>query len=118
MDQKTKLVEQIKKWVKIDNEIKQLKKEENTRKKIQKQISSELIETMRENEIDEFNIKNGKLVYTKQNIKKPITKKNLMDILSKYFESTEKANILTEYIDENREVTEKETIKFKPNNDL
>ena len=30
-----------------------------------------------------------------------------MDILSKYFESTEKANILTEYIDENREVTEK-----------
>ena len=117
MSHKQILVEQIKKWVKIDNEIKQLKKEENSRKKIQKEISAQLIETMRENEIDEFNIKNGKLVYSKHNVKKPITKKNLTEILAKYFNDLEKASILTEYIDENREINEKETITFKPTHD-
>ena len=93
-----------------------MKKEENSRKKIQKEISTQLIEIMRDNEIDEFNIKNGKLVYSKQNIKKPITKKNLVEILAKYFDNIEKANTLTEYIDDNREVNEKEIIKFKPGN--
>jgi hypothetical protein len=117
MDQKQVLAEQIKKWVKIDNEIKQLKKEENSRKKIQKEISAQLIETMRENEIDEFNLKNGKLVYSKHNVKKPITKRNLVTILAKYFDDTDQANVLTEYIDDNREVSEKETIKFKQMND-
>lgn len=117
MDQKQVLAEQIKKWVKIDNEIKQLKKEENSRKKIQKEISAQLIETMRENEIDEFNLKNGKLVYSKHNVKKPITKRNLITILAKYFDDTDQANVLTEYIDDNREVSEKETIKFKQMND-
>ena len=117
MDQKQVLAEQIKKWVKIDNEIKQLKKEENSRKKIQKEISAQLIETMRENEIDEFNLKNGKLVYSKHNVKKLITKRNLITILAKYFDDTDQANVLTEYIDDNREVSEKETIKFKQMND-
>lgn len=117
MDQKQVLAEQIKKWVKIDNEIKQLKKEENSRKKIQKEISVQLIETMRENEIDEFNLKNGKLVYSKHNVKKPITKRNLVTILAKYFDDVTQANLLTEYIDDNREVSEKETIKFKQMND-
>lgn len=117
MDQKQVLAEQIKKWVKIDNEIKQLKKEENSRKKIQKEISVQLIETMRENEIDEFNLKNGKLVYSKHNVKKPITKRNLVTILAKYFDDATQANLLTEYIDDNREVSEKETIKFKQMND-
>ena len=117
MDQKQVLAEQIKKWVKIDNEIKQLKKEENSRKKVQKEISAQLIETMRENEIDEFNLKNGKLVYSKHNVKKPITKRNLVTILAKYFDDTDQANVLTEYIDDNREVSEKETIKFKQMND-
>lgn len=117
MNQKQVLAEQIKKWVKIDNEIKQLKKEENSRKKIQKEISAQLIETMRENEIDEFNLKNGKLVYSKHNVKKPITKRNLVTILAKYFDDTDQANLLTEYIDDNREVSEKETIKFKQMND-
>lgn len=114
MEQKAKIIESIKRWVKIDNEIKQLKKEENTRKKILKEISNTLIETMRENEIDEFSIKNGKLMYSKQNVKKPITKKNLVDILSKYYDDSEEAQRVTEFIDENREVKEKEVLKFKP----
>ena len=41
---------------------------------------------MSENEIDEFDLKDGKLVYAKKSVKKPITKKALMDILSKYYE--------------------------------
>ena len=41
---------------------------------------------MSENDIDEFNTKTGKIVYTKRNVKKPITKKMLLNILTKYTE--------------------------------
>lgn len=113
MNDKSILLENIRKWVKIENEIKNLKKEQNTRKKIQKEISSEIMDVMKKNEIDEFTIKNGKLVYSKQNVKKPITKKYLFDILSKYFDDEDKAGEVNTFIHENRETHEVESIKFK-----
>ena len=69
METKDQLVNAIKKWVKIDNEIRQLQKELNNRKKEKTGLSSELMGVMRKNEIDNINISNGKLIYTKKNIK-------------------------------------------------
>ena len=65
---KDQLVKTITEWVKIDNEIRQLKKEENIRTTQQKKISKQLIEIMRKNEIDEVDLNNGKLMYTKKNV--------------------------------------------------
>ena len=62
MDSKNSLVNAIKIWVKKDNEIRQLKKEERIRKKEQKEISETLMAIMKENQIDEFDLKDGKLV--------------------------------------------------------
>ena len=76
MDSKDVLIKTIQDWVKLDNEIRQLKKEEQKRKDDQKKLSENLIDIMRKNEIDEVDIKNGKLIYSKKNVKKPITKKN------------------------------------------
>ena len=42
MDSKADLIKYIKEWVKVDNEIRQLKKEETKRKNEQKAISKEL----------------------------------------------------------------------------
>ena len=80
MDSKDVLIKTIQDWVKLDNEIRQLKKEEQKRKDDQKKLSENLIDIMRKNEIDEVDIKNGKLIYSKKNVKKPITKKRMRKI--------------------------------------
>jgi hypothetical protein len=111
METKEQLVNTIKKWVKTDNEIRTLQKELNLRKKNKLSISSELIEVMRKNDIDCFDINDGQILYSKKNVKKPITKKVLLNILSSYYDGDLlKATELNNYILENREDTVKETI--------
>jgi hypothetical protein len=114
METKEELVKTIRDWVKIDNEIRNLSKEINNRKNEKKKLSTLLIETMKKNEIDCFDIKDGQICYTKKNIKKPITKKVLMDILSNFYNGDiTKASELNNYIIENREEVVKETIERK-----
>jgi DNA mismatch repair ATPase MutS len=114
MSTKEILVKTIRDWVKIDNELRALKKEEVIRKNDKKDLTNTLMEIMKSNEIDCVDIKDGQLCYTQTNIKKPITKKNLMNILSKYYKGDmDKANNLTEYISNNREEISKESITRK-----
>jgi len=118
MDSKDVLIKTIQDWVRLDNEIRQLKKEEQKRKDDQKKLSENLINIMRKNEIDEVDIKNGKLIYSKKNVKKPITKKNLLSILSKFYKGDiSKANEVNEFIIDNREEVVVESIvrKIKDN---
>jgi hypothetical protein len=111
---KAELIQLIKEWVQADNDIRLLNKELRNRKDGLKKISQNLMKTMQENQIDEFALKEGKLVYSKTNIKKPITKKNLMTILSKYYNGDiSQAIEMNKYIMENREEVVKETIKRK-----
>jgi hypothetical protein len=66
---------------------------------------------MRENEIDCFDINDGQIIYSKKNVKKAITKKILLDILSKYYKGNlDKAEELQSFILENREEVVRETI--------
>ena len=111
---KEELIENIKAWMKIDNELKQLKKEENDRKKKKESISKRLMEIMNKNDIDEFNTKTGKIVYSKKNVKKPISKKMLLEILTKYTQgNVSQANEITEFINDNREQQIIESIQYK-----
>jgi len=101
---KEDLINTIREWVKIDNEIKQLQGEIVSRKKEKAKISNALMDIMKKNEIDCFDIKDGQIMYNKRNVKKPITKKILTDVLAKYYNGDyNKANELNEYIMENRE---------------
>ena len=114
METKDQLIKSIKEWVRIDKEIRTLSKEIATRKKEKKNISISLMDIMKKNEIDCFDINNGQILYTKKNVKKPITKKVLMDILSKYYKGDlAKATQMNNYIIDNREETVKENIEFK-----
>jgi len=114
MESKDQLIKIIKEWVKLDNDISKLKKEQNDRKQEKKNLSQSLMEIMKKNEIDCFDINDGQICYTKKNIKKPINKKVLMDILAKYYKGDLlKANELNNYILDNREESVKETITRK-----
>jgi len=114
METKEQLIKTIKEWVKMDNEIRTLSKELSRRKNDKKKISTKLMETMKTNSIDCFDLNDGQICYTKKNIKKPITKKALMGILSTYYNGDiTKAVELNNYIIDNREEVVKETIERK-----
>ena len=114
METKDELIQTIKQWVKLDNEIRTLQKEQAKRKNDKKIMSLKLIETMKKNEIDCFDINDGQICYTKTNVKKPINKKVLMEILSSYFKGDIlKATELNNYIIDNREEEVKENLVLK-----
>lgn len=111
MENKEQLIKSIKDWVKIDNEIRVLQLEQTLRKKEKKIISDSLIDVMKKNEIECFDINDGQIIYNKKNVKKPITKKMLLNVLSNFFDNdTVKATELNNYILENREDVVKENI--------
>ena len=114
MENKQQLIDSIKDWVKLDNEIRKLQSEITSRKNEKKNVSTKLMQTMNANNIDCFDIKDGQLCYTKRNVKKPITKKGLFDILTKYYNGDlMQATQVNEYIIENREEVVKETLVRK-----
>jgi hypothetical protein len=114
METKEQLINSIKQWVKIDNEIRALQKEQVARKKMREEITKNLMQTMQTNSIDCFDIKDGKIMYCKKNVKKAITNKMLMNLILQYYQGDElKAQDLNNYILENREVAVKESIVRK-----
>ena len=70
METKDQLIKTIKEWVKLDNDIRKLQKELAQRKNEKKKLSNSLIDIMKKNEIDCFDINNGQICYNKKNIKK------------------------------------------------
>ena len=70
---------------------------------------------MKSNEIDCFDISDGKIVYSQNKIKAPVSKKHLLTCLSQYFEKSDPsaAQELTRYILDSREVKLKDNIRFK-----
>jgi len=116
MQNKEELVNNIKEWLKIDNDVVKLKKEIRTKNEEKKKITDLLMKIMKTNEIDCFDINGGALVYKKNVIKKPINAKMLLNNLKNYYkDSPDMAEILSKYILENREEQVKETIKRKVN---
>ena len=114
METKQQLVISIREWVRIDNEMRKLKSETSKRKKEQKKLSESLMSVMRKNDIDEFELNDGKLMYCKRSVKKPITQKILLGILANYYEGDiKKAVDVNNYIMENREEVEVEKISRK-----
>ena len=67
MEDKRKLIENVKGWIDIDNEIKELSKELKEKRKEKKMYTANLVDIMKTNNVDCFDVKNGKLIYTKKN---------------------------------------------------
>jgi hypothetical protein len=112
--EKEQLIRVIKEWVKNDNEIRTLQREQHKRKQEKKKITQNLIEIMRNNQIDCFDINDGQIMYKKKEVKQPITKTHLMNVLSTFYNGdSEKINELNTFIMENRKSVTKETISRK-----
>lgn len=111
---KDQLIEKIKEWVKIDNDIRVLQKEQKKRLADKKKVSGELMAVMRTNGIDAFDLNDGQILYDKRNHKKPITKTALLSILTSYYNGDAvKASETNQYILDNREEVVREKIVRK-----
>lgn len=108
------LVENIKEWLKLDDELKELQKAAKERRNRKKEISDYLVHVMRENEIDCFDSKEGKLLYSQSKTKASISKKYLLDTLGTFYkDNPEMGHHVCEYILNNRKENVKEVIKRK-----
>ena len=116
MENKEQLINHIREWVKIDEEIKALNSEIRARRDKKKKLTNDLVDVMKNNEIDCFDINNGKLIYSKNKIKSPLNKKTLILALEKYYNDPDEAQRLTEYLMESRSETVKENIRRKIQN--
>jgi hypothetical protein len=112
---KEKLAQNIKGWIQADKEMKRMQKELKELKEIKNTYTNTLVEIMKTNEIDCFDITDGKIIYTQNRVKNALNKKHLLTCLEKYFEN--KPNIepedITKFILENREVKTTEGIRYK-----
>jgi hypothetical protein len=114
METKEQLVSNIKEWIKIDNEISQLKNEIKERTNKKKALTEGLVTVMKSNQIDCFDINGGALVYKQNKVKKGISAKTLLATLQEYYkDDTKTAEELTKYVLDNREEQIKETIRRK-----
>ena len=116
METVDQLKQTVREWVKYDNEIRALNKEIVSRRHEKKQISKQLIDVMRENKLDIFDIKDGQIMYVKKNKKKPVTQKQLLTLFTSYYNDTKKAEEMHNYVMENREEVTEETIQRKITN--
>jgi len=113
---KDKLVKNVKEWLIIEKEIKQLQTQMKELKKKKTGLSGSLVDIMKNNEIDCFDITGGKIIYTQNRVKSALNKKHILRCLDKYFEDN--PNINTEdvgnFILDNRDIKTTENIRHKP----
>jgi hypothetical protein len=114
METKEQLVQQIKGWMANDNEMRDLQSRLKELKEKRKGFSDNLVEIMRKNEIDCFDVNDGKLIYTKTKVKAPLNKNTLVTSLMKYFkDDDDQAKELSTFLLESREEKVKESIRRK-----
>ena len=113
MDTKEELITNIKEWILLDTEISKFNAEIKERKQKKKLLNDTLMQTMKKNNIDCFNINGGEVLYKKNIVKKPINSKMLLQTYYEGIGMPNKAEELTKYILDNREEQIKEVIKRK-----
>jgi len=112
---KEQLMNTVKQWMTIDQEMKTLQKELAQRRIHKKKLTDALVDTMKDNDIDCIDIKGGKITHTQNKIKCPLNKKHLLACLTTFFEKSNPtlAVDLSKHILDSRNVALKDNIKFK-----
>ena len=86
---KEEMITHIKKWMQYDNDIKQLQNELKTKKESRRQHTDQLVNIMKSNEIDCFDVNNGKLLFSRTKVKTPLNKSQMVQALMEYFNNDE-----------------------------
>ena len=108
------LIENVKVWLSIDNDIKLLQKEIKNKRKEKKDLTNNLVDIMKKRDIDCMNTAQGQLIKPTNQVKAPLSKKHLIKSLQDYFKDDgEKVQELCNFILNSRDVKIKENIRRK-----
>ena len=108
------LIKNVKEWMNVDNKIKELQKQTKELRALKKELTGSLVNIMKTNEIDCFDVQNGKLLYTRNKVKSSLSKKHLLSSLSTYFKGNDKmVQEIAQHVLDSREVKIKENSKRK-----
>ncbi len=109
---KEELIFNIRKWIKIETEIKTISKSLKEKREKMKELTNNLVNTMKANSIECFDINGGALVYKQKKSKKPISGKFLLTQLEEYFKDNQDlAKEIHKKVWDNRVIVCKEEIK-------
>jgi len=111
---KDKLILNIKEWIKMDNELTKLKAEIREKSNKKKELTESLVNIMKSNSIDCFDINGGALVYKQKKTRRTISGKFLLSQLEEYYkEEPEIAKEILKKVLDNRVEVIKDEIKRK-----
>ena len=114
METKDQLIDAVKSWIQLDNELRDIAKLAKEKRERKKNISLEPMDVMKDNEIECLDINDGQICYRKTKSKKALNKDSLLSILQKYFKNDEsRSKDVAQFILQNREVIDKESITRK-----
>ena len=117
--EKQALIDIVKSWVTIDNQIRALNRKMRELKNEKKIQNEKMITIMKANDIDNFDLKDGVIRYKKETKREPLSQKRLLEILSKHPQlGGEQAKHLNQFVFDRRKVTEKDVITRKVENEL
>lgn len=117
MATKEVLINTIQEYLKTEKEIKLLQKEIKQRREKKKGYTDTLINIMKSNDIDCFDISEGKIIFSQRKMKSSLNKKQLNQCLEKYFHNNPNIDCddVTKFILNNRDEKITELIRHKPN---
>jgi len=88
----------IKSWVRMDTEIAELRRQIKDLTMQKKTYADDLVRLMKDHQIDEIDMTDGKIVRQTRRTKAPVNKKLLIASLSKYYKSETTAKEMSEFI--------------------
>jgi phage gpG-like protein len=111
---KEELILNIKEWIKMDNDISKLKAEVKEKTSKKKELTESLVNVMKSNAIDCFDINGGALVYKQKKTRRTISGKFLLSQLEEFYkDQPELAKEITKKVLDNRIEVVKDEIKRK-----
>jgi len=114
MTDKTRLVENVKNWLQLDTEIKQLQQEIRKRRSLKRDMTDTLVQIMKSQDIEIMNAGESQLIRTEQKIKSALSKKHLITSLLEFFkEDKNTVAQLTTFIMNSRPEKTTENIRRK-----
>jgi hypothetical protein len=110
---KQELITHIRAWIRVENEIKQLTNELKKRRELKQRLTGSLLQVMKSNDIDCFDVNNGQLIYSRTRVKAPLNRGQLLSALIKYYNDNDTAKEMSEFLLSERSEKVKEFIRMK-----
>lgn len=112
--QKEDLTSIVKSWVVNDNQIRALNKKLRELRQDKKKHNESMIRVMKQYEIDNFDVKDGQIHFKQENRRETLTQGKLLEILAKHPQlEQQQANLLSQFVYDNRKVITKDVITRK-----